>query len=94
MTKLIRLIGIIDSIDHVNKKFHLLGYGTYLGMQDKPIEGYDKSEASVTVGKVKLDDSGKEVWVDDYQFFSSKVNVENMITEYKAKDYEIITSEN
>jgi len=79
-------LGIIESVDNDNKVFNLLGYGTYLGEYDKSVDGLD--DITVKTPKVRLE-NGKEVWVDEYNFFASRQRIEEMVAEYKNKGYTI-----
>jgi len=77
-------MGLLKSIDNTNKLVTLIGYGEYMGEFPKDLDGIE-----IDTPKVKLD-SGKEMWVTEASHFASAKSIENMVSDYKNKGYNIV----
>ena len=80
-----KILGIIESVNDEKKIVNLLGYGEYLGTF--PVMD-DEFGLEIDTPKVRMED-GSELFISNVCFFSDKESIEESMSDYKNKGYQI-----
>ena len=85
-------VGVIESVDDVNKIINFAGYGEYVGEFKIPDaileEEYGFVDMEVSASKIRLE-SGREIWASGAVFYSDEESMKVTLEEYEADGFTI-----